>query len=53
MIGNHLAQHRELSLPAIGPACHLQSLPTGAPADSKTIADRFPEGPPRIAAAPA
>lgn len=51
VIGNHLTQHRELSLLAIGPACHLQPLPTGAPADVKTLAARFPEGPTRIAAA--
>ncbi|MGW0839702.1 helix-turn-helix domain-containing protein [Streptomyces sp. NPDC002787] len=50
MIGNHLAQHPELSLPAIGPATHIQSLPTGAPADI-SLAARFPEGPDRIAAA--
>ncbi|MEU6888830.1 hypothetical protein ABZ918_27170 [Streptomyces viridosporus] len=51
VIGNHLAQHRELSLLAIGPACHLQPLPTGAPADIKTLAARSPKGPTRIAAA--
>ncbi|MFJ5996427.1 helix-turn-helix domain-containing protein [Streptomyces sp. NPDC092370] len=51
VIGNHLAQHRELSLLAIGLATHLQSLPKGAPADIKTLAARFPEGAPRIAAA--
>ncbi|MDQ1016482.1 helix-turn-helix domain-containing protein [Streptomyces afghaniensis] len=51
MIGNHLAQHRELSLLAIGLGVHLQSLPKGAPADIKTLAARFPEGATRIAAA--
>ncbi|GAB2470269.1 helix-turn-helix domain-containing protein [Streptomyces incanus] len=51
MIGNHLAQHPDLSLLAIGLACHIQSLPTGAAADIKTLAARFPEGPTRIAAA--
>ncbi|WP_326753637.1 helix-turn-helix domain-containing protein [Streptomyces hirsutus] len=51
VIGNHLAQHPDLSLLAIGLACHIQSLPTGAPADIKTLAARFPEGPTRIAAA--
>ncbi|TVZ94220.1 hypothetical protein FB157_105288 [Streptomyces sp. BK340] len=51
MIGNHLTQHRELSLLAIGLACHIQSLPTGSPVDIKTLAARFPEGPTRIAAA--
>ncbi|MDI6519515.1 helix-turn-helix domain-containing protein [Streptomyces coelicoflavus] len=51
VIGNHLVQHKELSLLAIGLSCHLQSLPTGAGADIKTLAARFPEGPTRIAAA--
>lgn len=51
VIGNHLAQHPELSGLAIGLAVHIQSLPTGARADIKTLAGRFPEGPTRIAAA--
>ncbi len=51
VIGNHLAQHPELSLLAIGLGTHLQSLPKGAPADIKTLAARFPEGAARIAAA--
>ncbi|MGA5806799.1 helix-turn-helix domain-containing protein [Streptomyces cellulosae] len=51
VIGNHLAQHPELSLLAIGLGTHLQSLPKGAPADIKTPAARFPEGATRIAAA--
>ncbi|MGW7254716.1 helix-turn-helix domain-containing protein [Streptomyces sp. NPDC054834] len=51
VIGNHLTQHPDLSLLAIGLACHIQSLPTGARVDIKTLADRFPEGPTRIAAA--
>ncbi|MFG3108124.1 helix-turn-helix domain-containing protein [Streptomyces tendae] len=51
VIGNHLVQHKELSLLAIGLSCHLQSLPTGAGADIKTLTTRFPEGPTRIAAA--
>ncbi|MFF8591796.1 helix-turn-helix domain-containing protein [Streptomyces sp. NPDC015220] len=51
VIGNHLAQHRDLSLLAIGLACHIQSLPAGAPVDIKSLAARFPEGPTRIAAA--
>ncbi|MGW2568681.1 helix-turn-helix domain-containing protein [Streptomyces sp. NPDC001537] len=51
VIGNHLTQHAELSLLAIGLACHIQSLPKGASADIKTLAARFPEGPTRIAAA--
>ncbi|WP_405772862.1 helix-turn-helix domain-containing protein [Streptomyces sp. NBC_01538] len=51
VIGNHLAQHPELSLLAIGLAVHIQSLPTGARVDIKTLARKFPEGPDRIAAA--
>ncbi|QCD58052.1 helix-turn-helix domain-containing protein [Streptomyces hawaiiensis] len=51
VIGNHLAQHRELSLLAIGLGTHLQSLPKGAAVDIKTLAARFPEGATRIAAA--
>ncbi|MEV2194265.1 helix-turn-helix domain-containing protein [Streptomyces phaeochromogenes] len=51
VIGNHLAQHPELSWLAIGLAVHIQSLPTGARADIKTLAARFPEGETRIAAA--
>ncbi|MFC8370720.1 helix-turn-helix domain-containing protein [Streptomyces sp. NPDC057239] len=51
VIGNHLTQHPDLSLLAIGLACHIQSLPSGAPVGIKTFAARFPEGPTRIAAA--
>ncbi|MFG2128888.1 helix-turn-helix domain-containing protein [Streptomyces sp. NPDC048751] len=51
VIGNHLAQHPELSLLAIGLAVHIQSLPAGARVDIKTLAARFPEGPTRISAA--
>ncbi len=51
MIGNHLTQHADLSLLAIGLACHIQSLPPGARVDIKTLAARFPEGATRIAAA--
>ncbi|MGV9557111.1 helix-turn-helix domain-containing protein [Streptomyces sp. NPDC003522] len=51
VIGNHLTQHPDLSLLAIGLACHIQSLPAGAPIGIKTLAARFPEGPTRIAAA--
>ncbi|MEV2193354.1 helix-turn-helix domain-containing protein [Streptomyces phaeochromogenes] len=51
VVGNHLAQHPELSGLAIGLGVHIQSLPTGALADIKTLAARFPEGPTRIAAA--
>ncbi|MCH0563061.1 helix-turn-helix domain-containing protein [Streptomyces sp. MUM 2J] len=51
VIGNHLAQHEELSLLAIGLGCHIQSPPKGSPVGIKSLADRFPEGPTRIAAA--
>ncbi|MFG2114568.1 helix-turn-helix domain-containing protein [Streptomyces sp. NPDC048718] len=44
VVGNHLAQHEELSLVAIGLSTHLQSLPAGAPADIKYLAGRFREG---------
>ncbi|MGW7076962.1 helix-turn-helix domain-containing protein [Streptomyces sp. NPDC054866] len=51
VIGNHLTQHQELSLLAIGLGCHMQSLPAGSRVDIKTLAARFPEGATRIAAA--
>ncbi|WSL27045.1 helix-turn-helix domain-containing protein [Streptomyces sp. NBC_01280] len=51
VVGNHLVQHRQLSLTAIGLAAHIQSLPPGASATIKTLATRFPEGEVRIAAA--
>ncbi|MFF9977829.1 helix-turn-helix domain-containing protein [Streptomyces erythrochromogenes] len=51
VIGNHLAQHAELSLLVIGLAVHIQSLPGGALIDIRTLAARFPEGKTRIAAA--
>ncbi|MFD5618057.1 helix-turn-helix domain-containing protein [Streptomyces yangpuensis] len=50
-IGNHLAQHRRLSLAAIGLAAHIQSLPTGSKVTIKDLAERFPEGEVRIATA--
>ncbi|MFG2296580.1 helix-turn-helix domain-containing protein [Streptomyces sp. NPDC048603] len=50
-IANHLAQHRELSITAIGLATHIQSLPTGAKVTIKSLSERFPEGEVRIAAA--
>ncbi|WP_328670895.1 helix-turn-helix domain-containing protein [Streptomyces sp. NBC_00328] len=50
VVGNHLAQHRELSLTAIGLAVHIQSLPEGARVDIKSLATRFQEGETRIAA---
>ncbi|MER6628785.1 helix-turn-helix domain-containing protein [Streptomyces sp. NPDC000987] len=49
VVGNHLAQHRELSLTAIGLATHIMSLPEGAPVDIRSLAERFPEGRDRIA----
>ncbi|EGX60832.1 hypothetical protein SZN_05242 [Streptomyces zinciresistens K42] len=51
VIGNHLAQHAELSLLAIGLGCYIQSVRPGTAVDIKTLAARFPEGPTRIAAA--
>jgi hypothetical protein len=51
VIGNHLAQHPELSLLAIGLAAHIQSLPERSQVDIKTLAARFPEGAARIATA--
>lgn len=38
VIGNHLAQHREMSLVAIGLAVHIQSLPAGAKIGIKFLA---------------
>ncbi|MFE5036358.1 helix-turn-helix domain-containing protein [Streptomyces sp. NPDC056683] len=49
VVGNHLAQHRELSLTAIGLGTHILSLPEGAPVDIRSLTDRFPEGRDRIA----
>ncbi|MEV7233669.1 helix-turn-helix domain-containing protein [Streptomyces sp. NPDC051020] len=51
VVGNHLTQHRELSLTAIGLAAHIQSLPAGAGIGIKDLAARFPESEARIAAA--
>ncbi|KFG00179.1 DNA-binding protein [Streptomyces scabiei] len=51
VIGNHLAQHPELSLLAIGLGAHIQSLPKGAHVDIKSLTARFKEGATRIAAA--
>jgi hypothetical protein len=51
VIGNHLAQHGQLSLTAIGLATHILSLPDGALVDIRTLSGRFPEGRQRIAAA--
>ncbi|MFG2885614.1 helix-turn-helix domain-containing protein [Streptomyces sp. NPDC048297] len=51
VIGNHLTQHPDLSLLAIGLGCHIQSLPRGARVDIKSLTARFQEGATRIAAA--
>ncbi|MER5790111.1 helix-turn-helix domain-containing protein [Streptomyces sp. NPDC001980] len=51
VVDNRLLQHRALSLTAIGLAGHIQSLPTGARIDIKSLTARFPEGEVRIAAA--
>ncbi|WP_306190074.1 helix-turn-helix domain-containing protein [Streptomyces sp. MK5] len=51
VVGNHLAQHRELSLTAIGLATHILSVPEGTQVDIRSLADRFPEGRERIASA--
>ncbi|WP_246353538.1 helix-turn-helix domain-containing protein [Streptomyces fulvorobeus] len=51
IIGNHLAQHRDLSLVALGLAVHIQSLPTGAKVGIKVLAARFPDSETRIASA--
>ncbi|WP_405778128.1 helix-turn-helix domain-containing protein [Streptomyces sp. NBC_00859] len=51
VVGNHLAQHRGLSLVAIALAVHIQSLPAGSRIGVKVLSDRFPESETRIAAA--
>jgi len=51
VVGNHLAQHSQLSLTAIGLATHMMSVPEGTPVDIRSLAERFPEGRDRIAAA--
>ncbi|WP_235093534.1 helix-turn-helix domain-containing protein [Streptomyces sp. A1-5] len=51
VVGNHLAQHRGLTLVAIGLALHIQSLPAGARIGIKCLAARFPESEARIASA--
>ncbi|MFF0260808.1 hypothetical protein ACFYR2_18500 [Streptomyces microflavus] len=51
IVGNHLTQHAELSLVAIGIGVHIQSLPTGSEVGIKALASRFTEGETRIAAA--
>ncbi|MEV5462513.1 helix-turn-helix domain-containing protein [Streptomyces cellulosae] len=49
VVGNHLAQHRDLSLTAIGLATHIFSVPESTPVDIRSLAERFPEGRDRIA----
>ncbi|WP_331453079.1 helix-turn-helix domain-containing protein [Streptomyces sp. SS162] len=49
VVGNHLAQHHDLSLTAIGLATHILSVPEGTPVDIRSLAERFPEGRDRIA----
>ncbi|WP_241833229.1 helix-turn-helix domain-containing protein [Streptomyces caatingaensis] len=44
VVGNHLAQHRDLSLVAIGIGVYVQSLPDGATIGIKDLTRRFPEG---------
>ncbi|WP_151483187.1 helix-turn-helix domain-containing protein [Streptomyces albicerus] len=51
VVGNHLAQHSELSLTAIGLAVHIQSLRSGTLVGIKALAAKFPEGETRIASA--
>ncbi|MER5929833.1 helix-turn-helix domain-containing protein [Streptomyces sp. NPDC002054] len=51
VVGNHLAQHPELSLMARGLALYIQSLPTGARIGIKDLAARCPETEYRIARA--
>lgn len=51
IVGNHLAQHAELSLVAIGIGIHIQSLPAGSEVGIKVLASRFTEGETTIAAA--
>lgn len=51
VVGNHLAQHPELSLVAIGISVHIQSLPPGRRVGIKGLAERFQEGAETIARA--
>ncbi|WP_340377488.1 helix-turn-helix domain-containing protein [Streptomyces sp. SS7] len=51
VIDNDLAQHKELSILAIGLGVHIQSVKPGTCVDIKSLAKRFPEGTTRIAAA--
>ncbi|MEV7495308.1 hypothetical protein AB0O08_31580 [Streptomyces anulatus] len=51
IVGNHLAQHPELSCTAVGIAVRIQSLPQGIEIGIKALAARCREGEKRIAAA--
>ncbi|MFI1939594.1 helix-turn-helix domain-containing protein [Streptomyces purpureus] len=51
VVGNHLAQHRQLSACAIGIGVYIQSLPDGALIGVKVLTARFPEGEARISKA--
>ncbi|MEV4877753.1 hypothetical protein [Streptomyces cyaneofuscatus] len=51
IVGNHLAQHAELSLVAIGIGVHIQSMPAGSEVGIKALAARFTEGETTIASA--
>ncbi|MFF4858123.1 hypothetical protein ACFY2N_24815 [Streptomyces rubiginosohelvolus] len=51
VVGNHLAQHPDLSCTAVGLAVRIQSLPQGAKVGIKALAARCREGEKRIAAA--
>ncbi|MFF9017937.1 helix-turn-helix domain-containing protein [Streptomyces sp. NPDC014870] len=51
VVGNHLAQHKDLSACAIGIGVYIQSLPDGALVGISILTARFPEGAVRIAGA--
>ncbi|MFF0503467.1 hypothetical protein ACFYUH_07690 [Streptomyces fimicarius] len=51
IVGNHLAQHPDLSCTAVGIAVRIQSLPQGTEVSIKALAARCKEGEKRIAAA--
>ncbi|WP_342786837.1 hypothetical protein [Streptomyces qinzhouensis] len=44
VVGNHLAQHRQLSAVAIGLAVYIQSVPDGVSVTAKALTLRFREG---------
>ncbi|MFH9202493.1 hypothetical protein ACH4KT_34415 [Streptomyces anulatus] len=51
VVGNHLAQHPDLSCTAVGIAVRIQSLPQGVEVGVKALAARCREGEKRVAAA--